>query len=80
MKVALYYFNECPYCQKVLRKISELNVKVELKNTLESKSDAQFHLQKTGKRTVPCLYIDENPMFESAEIIKWLDEHQAQLR
>ena len=33
----------------------------------------------TGRRTVPCLYIDNKPMFESADIMDWLSENSDKL-
>ena len=36
---------------------------------------AQTHYQRTGRRTVPCLYIDDVPFFESADIIEWLEAY-----
>ena len=30
-----------------------------------------------GKRQVPCLFIDGKPLYESLDIIKWLEEHPA---
>jgi len=41
------------------------------------------HLNKlvndTGRRTVPCLYIDGRPMHESADIVRWLEANAAKL-
>jgi glutathione S-transferase len=28
----------------------------------------------TGRGTVPCLFVDGAPMFESAEIVAWLEQ------
>jgi glutaredoxin len=77
MKLELYYFPECPYCQIVLDKINDLkiNEKIDFKNTRQSAEAYQFHRETTGRSTVPCLYIDDKPMFESLDIIDWLDKH-----
>lgn len=41
------------------------------------------HLNKlvndTGRRTVPCLYIDGRPMHESADIVRWLEANASKL-
>ena len=73
-KLALYYFDECPYCQLVLNAISELGLKsqIELKNTRHEPSNREKLMRDTGRSQVPCLYIDEVPMFESREIVQWL--------
>ena len=31
--------------------------------------------EKTGRTQVPCLFIDDVPMFESADIIAWLKKN-----
>jgi len=33
----------------------------------------------TGRTTVPCLYIDNNPMFESYDIMEWLKTNKDKL-
>jgi len=62
----------------VLRQIDSLKLesKIELKNTLEVPENRELHQSKTGRTTVPCLYIDEEPMFESRDICEWLEKNQ----
>lgn len=77
MRIELFYYEQCPFCRLVLNKINQLNLedKIVFKNTL---SDPQFrkeHREKTGRSTVPCLYIDGKPLFESQDICKWLEEN-----
>lgn len=78
MKLELYYYAQCPFCQLVLHKINTLKLhdKIHLKNTLEVSENAQYHLSKTGRSTVPCLYIDDRPMFESRDICDWLEKNK----
>jgi glutaredoxin 3 len=80
MKLELYYYEECPYCQRVLRTISELKIQIELKNTRLNSEHRDFHLKTTGMTQVPCLYIDGKPMFESLDIMNWLKENEAILK
>jgi glutaredoxin len=77
--LALYYFDECPYCQLVLESIEQLNLKVEMRNTRSSQEHYQTLIKDTGRRTVPCLYIDGKPMHESREIVAWLEKNQGSL-
>ncbi len=81
MKLELYYYEQCPFCQRVLQKINELGLadKIEFKNTLENPENRNYHQQTTGRTTVPCLYVDGNPMFESADINNWLDANQSSI-
>ena len=73
MKLKLYYFPQCPYCVRVLMAIRELNItSIELCDIHENQDHNHFHIKTTGRTTVPCLYIDGKPMFESADIVAWL--------
>ncbi len=78
-QLKLYKYNSCPFCQRVMMAIDKLGVKVEYHDIMQNMDDLKFHMEKTGKRTVPCLYIDGEPMFESADIIDWLQENIANL-
>lgn len=82
MKLELYFYEQCPFCQIVLRQIQALNLQdsIEFKNTLTDSDAGKFHLQTTGRSTVPCLYIDGKPMFESRDISDWLKQNQTQIR
>jgi len=78
-KLELFYYDSCPFCQYVLQVIDELNVKVEMKNILEDQTNLQRLMSDTGRRTVPCLYIDNQPMFESQDIMEWLKSNESTL-
>lgn len=75
----LYYFEECPYCQRVLNTIQELKILVTLENIHHDPNELQKLLYKTGRKTVPCLFIDGSPMHESLDIINWLISNQKNL-
>ena len=75
----LYYFDTCPYCQRVLKVIDELKIKVEFKDIYADVNDMQKLIYITGKKTVPCLFIEGVPMHESLEIMEWLRTNQAKL-
>ncbi len=72
-RLELYYYPECPYCQRVLRVIREHGYKgIVLKNIhADAKADATL-VRVGGKHQVPCLFIDGVPMYESLDIIDWL--------
>lgn len=78
-KLEYFYYDSCPFCMMVASVINELNVKVDYKNILEDQTNLERLVQDTGRRTVPCLYIDNKPMHESADIMKWLKENEANL-
>lgn len=70
----LYYYDACPYCQKVLRAIDRMGIrdKITFKNILQSQEAADTLVRVGGKRQVPCLFIDGAPMYESDDIVTWL--------
>ena len=74
MKLELYYYDECPYCQIVLQALHEtkLTDKVVMKNTRKDPKNREQLVADTGRGTVPCLYIDGEPMHESRDIAAWL--------
>ncbi len=73
-KLELYYYPECPYCQRVLVAIRRHGWKgIELKNIhADPVADATL-VRVGGKHQVPCLFIDGAPMYESLDIIAWLE-------
>lgn len=78
-KLELYYFNECPFCQMVLQPLKQMNIKFDHKNINENRDNAEKLFKDTGRYTVPCLYINGEPMHESRDIINWLQENQESL-
>lgn len=79
-KLALYYFASCPFCVMVLRVIDKLNIDVEYRDIYASQDHLNKLVSDTGRRTVPCLYIDGKPMFESSDIMMWLEENTSNLK
>ena len=59
--------------------IEDLKVKVKYLDIMENQEYLQALIDKTGRRTVPCLFIDGSPMFESDLIMEWLDSNQQNL-
>lgn len=76
MELALYFYNECGFCRRVLSKIDSLKIsdKIVLKNILENRAYEKELIALCGNRTVPTLVIDGKPMHESADINSFLEE------
>ena len=73
----LFYRPTCPYCQKVLRYMSEADIEgaVTLRNiATDAEADATL-VRVGGKRQVPCLFIDGAPLYESDDIVAWMREN-----
>lgn len=75
MKLALYFYNECPFCMMVIHTIEQLGIEdqIEMKNVRKYEEFAKELLELNGKKQVPCLTIDRKPMLESREIIQYLE-------
>lgn len=78
MKLELYMFDTCPYCRRVLNYIEESGrTDIVLHNIRKNEEDQQRLIRDGGKEQVPCLFIDGKPLYESLDIIQWLQEHPA---
>lgn len=75
----LYFFHSCPYCQIVLRAINKLKIKVTLLDIHKDSAALKKLLDDTGRKTVPCLYVDGEPMHESGDIVNYLEKNQDNL-
>ncbi|NDD67381.1 glutaredoxin [bacterium] len=72
-QLVLYYFTECPYCQRVLQVIRDHQISgIETRNIRENPVNKETLIQIGGKSQVPCLVIDGVPLYESNDIINWL--------
>ena len=76
MKIELYHLQECSFSSKVRRYITEkkLNSFIEY-HDVQNENNSRKLEDLTGDEQVPCLVVDGNPILESEEIIKWLDDH-----
>lgn len=76
-KLRLFVGTICPFCIKVERFIEEQGISnVEIVNVDKDPQAREYLIEKGGKRQVPCLFIDEEPMYESMDIIHYLSQHQ----
>lgn len=76
MELKLYMFETCPYCRKVMRAIEASGrTDVEFHNIHKNEEDRLTLIEVGGKQQVPCLFIDGKPMYESDDIVDWLEAH-----
>ena len=73
--LVLYYTDSCSYCQKVFRFMQQHNIRIALKNTMQDPKNRQELLKIGGKTQVPCLVIDAKALYESDDIIQWLNDN-----
>lgn len=77
MKLELYKYDTCPYCRRVMSVIEELEADVEMHDIHRNPQDLERLMAVGGKRQVPCLFIDGEPLYESADIISWLQQNRS---
>ena len=71
--LVLYYNAACPYCAKVLNFMKKNDITLTLKNTSDFNTRQEL-VTIGGKGQVPCLLIDGKAMYESDDIINYLEE------
>ena len=71
-ELELYMKPTGPYCIKVMNFMEENGVTVPLRNIEADEDAAKTLVTVGGKRQVPCLFIDGQPLYESGDIIEWL--------
>ena len=78
-ELVLYKYDSCPYCQRVLRAIDKLGLEVEMRDTMMTPAAREELYQRTGRTQVPCLFIDGEALFESMDIVSWLEAYARHL-
>lgn len=80
-QLSLYYYPECPYCQRVLNAIAETGTEVELRHIWDQPNHRTDLQAARGRTTVPVLRISgkdtDRWMPESADIVRYLRERTA---
>lgn len=74
MQLALYFYNECGFSQRVLNCITNLRVgnRITQKNIRENADYEKELITLCGDKTVPTLVVDGKPMRGSEEINQFL--------
>ena len=75
MKLELFKRDTCPYCVKVQMFIEELGVEDQIEQLDITKDPAACErlIEVGGKQQVPCLFIDGRPLYESRDIMNWIE-------
>jgi glutaredoxin len=71
---SLYQFNSCPFCIKVRRVMRKLNLPIKLKNANTDENLKSELFAKGGSSKVPCLKIGDRWMYQSKDIISYLED------
>jgi glutaredoxin len=74
---SLYQFEACPFCVKVRRAMRRLNLPIELRDAKSNEVHKKELLALGGSPKVPCLRIGDTWVYESDDIVNYLDQHFA---
>lgn len=74
-ELTLYVMTGCPYCIIVKRFLADNGVTIPERNISTDTEAERTLIAVGGKRQVPCLFIDGKPLYESSDIIAWLQEN-----
>jgi glutathione S-transferase len=79
--LSLYYFDGCPYCQRVRDAMRRLQLELELRDIHGQPKYREELVGATGRQMVPCLRIEQPNgarwMHESADIVRYLETEVA---
>lgn len=70
----LFVGSFCPHCRKVENFLDENDIKIDIVNINKDRDAMMELIQKGGKRQVPCLFHDGEYMYESNDIIEFLQK------
>ena len=78
--IVMYEFRACPFCMIVRKNIYHKNLNIELRDARRNKTWGEELRLQGGKYQTPCLKItdvdgEEQWMYESKDIIVYLDQH-----
>lgn len=71
----LYIMPGCPFCRKVLSYMERRDIDIPLRDITANPNDRSTLQNVGGKVQVPCLFIDGKPLYESDDIIAYLEAH-----
>lgn len=74
-QLKMYYKSSCPFCNKVIAFLQSNGIDLpELKDVTDPSVRDEL-IQLGGKGQVPCLIIDQQPLYESDDIIQWFKDN-----
>lgn len=73
--LVLYKSDACPYCQRVLAFLRQHPIPIVYKDILQTPAFREELVAFGGKGQVPCLSIDGEPLYESSDILAYLQTY-----
>ena len=71
----LYVSEYCWFCMKVRTFMKENNITIETRDTMQNAGFREELIKTGGKTQVPCLIIDGKPLYESDDIIDYMNDN-----
>ena len=72
LDLVLYKFNSCPYCRMVMDFIEQEGLNIPMRDTMRDQGAHDDLIRIGGKGQVPCLVINGEALYESRDIIRFL--------
>ena len=73
-ELELFKFDTCPYCRLVLDQIEAQGIEgVQLRDIRTEEGAADELVARGGKLQVPALFVNGDPLYESKDILAWLE-------
>jgi glutaredoxin len=72
LQLTLFMFAGCPFCRLVTDTARALGLALPMRDIRKDPDALATLLRVGGKKTVPCLFINGEPMYESAAIAGYL--------
>lgn len=79
-KLLLYYNPNCPFCKHVLQYLTSIKKQIPMCNVTNDRTCLNNLITKGGLPQVPCLTVDEKPIYDDQRIITWLNTHRDLLK
>ena len=77
-ELTLYHYTMCAYCMRVRRFLKKNKIDIPQKNIRQDAGARQELIEAGGKGQVPALMIDGDVLYESADIIRWIEQNLLQ--
>jgi glutaredoxin len=74
-KLVLYKYDACPFCWYVKSALADLQLTIETRDTRSDPEARRELIETGGKSQVPCLFIDGEPLYESRDIVRYLQNY-----
>lgn len=75
-ELMLYHRPNCPFCHRVYQYLNQAKITVPERNLLSDANARDDLIRIGGKAQVPCLVIDGEALYESLDIINWLENQR----